>query len=94
MNEPDPRFVMMVLTDQGSTSPVVRSRDPMPYCCVPLSEAKLPPTISRPLLGWETMVATWSSAVGAHGSSAPVDALTAARRDLGWPATVVNTPPM
>ena len=52
----------------------------MPCWVMPLSVANEPPTMRRPVASWATIDTTSRSAVGAHGSRAPVVASTAARR--------------
>ena len=63
--------------------------DPMPYAGVPLREVKEPPTMTRLASGASTIDHTTPfCAAGFHdGSSAPVEALTAARLDRVLPLT-------
>src|SRR4051812_25763710 len=49
--------------------------------------------MTLPLPAGATSASTSASACGAHGSNAPVDDVTAARRDRGWLPTTVNAPP-
>ena len=77
---PESWFLITVLAAHGCTAPVTPSSEPMPHAWVVLRVLKPPPTMTRPLAGCTTIALTMRSAVGAHGRSAPVVALAAARR--------------
>ncbi len=64
----------------------------MPVWVEPLRVSKWPPTTTLPVPAGTVRVRTSPLEEGAHAVTAPLDALTEARRERAWLPTTVNAP--
>ena len=90
-SSPASRTVLVI--DQGTLAPVVASSAPMPYQPTPFRFWNLPAATTLPVPAGAASASTSASAVGAQGSTAPVDACTAASRVRARPFIEVKMPP-